>query len=155
MHDRHYLPRPAACAARPRALLPRPAARRAPRCEPAEDLRLLPRGVLPRRVDRRACGRAAGEYVAARAERCARECLIAPHAFLARVDHSDAELATCADYPNQAAAQRAADTRDADADGIYCEDLPCPCSTAGDGGTTTTHQRKLRLGRAVTLGPVR
>jgi hypothetical protein len=28
--------------------------------------------------------------------------------------------ATCADYPNQAAAQRAADTRDADGDGIYC-----------------------------------
>lgn len=35
---------------------------------------------------------------------------------------------TCADYPNQAAAQRAADTRDADGDGIYCESLPCPCS---------------------------
>ena len=35
--------------------------------------------------------------------------------------------ATCADYPNQAAAQRAADTRDADGDGIYCESLPCPC----------------------------
>jgi hypothetical protein len=28
--------------------------------------------------------------------------------------------ATCSDYPNQAAAQRAADTRDADGDGIYC-----------------------------------
>jgi hypothetical protein len=42
--------------------------------------------------------------------------------------------ATCTDYPNQAAAQQAADTRDADGDGIYCEDLPCPCSTkAGDG----------------------
>ena len=37
--------------------------------------------------------------------------------------------ATCSDYPNQAAAQRAADTRDADGDGIYCESLPCPCST--------------------------
>jgi hypothetical protein len=44
--------------------------------------------------------------------------------------------ASCADYPNQAAAQRAADTRDADGDGIYCESLPCPCSTAtpGNGG---------------------
>jgi hypothetical protein len=42
--------------------------------------------------------------------------------------------ATCADYPDQAAAQAAADTRDPDGDGIYCEDLPCPCSTeAGDG----------------------
>src|SRR5690242_6693128 len=30
--------------------------------------------------------------------------------------------AVCADYPNQAAAQKAADTRDADGDGIYCED---------------------------------
>jgi hypothetical protein len=28
--------------------------------------------------------------------------------------------ATCSGYPNQAAAQRAADTRDADGDGIYC-----------------------------------
>src|SRR6478609_3323061 len=42
--------------------------------------------------------------------------------------------AVCADYPNQAAAQRAADTRDADGDGIYCESLPCPC--AGPGGAT-------------------
>src|SRR4051794_11606830 len=41
--------------------------------------------------------------------------------------------ATCADYPNQAAAQRAADTRDADGDGIYCESLPCPCLRPGDG----------------------
>ena len=42
--------------------------------------------------------------------------------------------ATCADYPNQAAAQRAADTRDPDGDGIYCESLPCPCSSASGGG---------------------
>jgi hypothetical protein len=34
---------------------------------------------------------------------------------------SPAFAATCAEYPNQAAAQRAADTRDADGDGIYCE----------------------------------
>jgi hypothetical protein len=39
--------------------------------------------------------------------------------------------ATCADYPNQAAAQRAADTRDPDGDGIYCESLPCPCAGPG------------------------
>jgi hypothetical protein len=38
-----------------------------------------------------------------------------------------AEAAVCADYSNQAAAQRAADTRDTDGDGIYCESLPCPC----------------------------
>src|SRR3954463_7162457 len=42
--------------------------------------------------------------------------------------------ATCADYPNQAAAQRAADTRDGDGDGIYCESLPCPCLKPGDPG---------------------
>jgi hypothetical protein len=41
--------------------------------------------------------------------------------------------ATCSDYSNQAEAQRAADTRDADGDGVYCEDLPCPCSTAMGG----------------------
>ena len=39
--------------------------------------------------------------------------------------------ATCADYPNQAAAQRAADTRDPDGDGVYCESLPCPCAGPG------------------------
>jgi hypothetical protein len=51
---------------------------------------------------------------------------------LAGLSHgsSPALAATCADYPNQAAAQAAADTRDADRDGIYCESLPCPCSTA-------------------------
>jgi hypothetical protein len=42
--------------------------------------------------------------------------------------------ATCSDYPNQNAAEEAADTRDADGDGIYCEDLPCPCSTEAGGG---------------------
>src|SRR3954467_9770450 len=42
--------------------------------------------------------------------------------------------ATCSDYPNQKAAQEAADTRDADGDGIYCEDLPCPCSAEAGGG---------------------
>lgn len=31
-----------------------------------------------------------------------------------------AQAATCSDYTNQAEAQRAADTRDADGDGIYC-----------------------------------
>lgn len=40
-----------------------------------------------------------------------------------------AEAATCADYSSQAAAQRAADTRDGDADGVYCETLPCPCAS--------------------------
>ena len=39
--------------------------------------------------------------------------------------------AICADYPNQAAAQHAADTRDPDHDGLYCESLPCPCAGPG------------------------
>src|SRR4051794_28578855 len=42
----------------------------------------------------------------------------------------------CADYPNQAAAQRAADTVDVDGDGIYCESLPCPCLKPGDPAQT-------------------
>ena len=53
--------------------------------------------------------------------------------------HADRPIAraaaTCDDYSTQAEAQRGADTRDADGDGIYCETLPCPCLGAGgDGG---------------------
>jgi hypothetical protein len=48
---------------------------------------------------------------------------------------SSASATTCADYSTQAQAQHAADTRDADRDGIYCERLPCPCSTRS--GRTT------------------
>ncbi|MCW3000655.1 MAG: hypothetical protein JWN65_4204 [Solirubrobacterales bacterium] len=44
---------------------------------------------------------------------------------------SSASAAVCADYTTQAAAQRAADTRDADGDGVYCESLPCPCLRPG------------------------
>jgi hypothetical protein len=44
---------------------------------------------------------------------------------------SSASAATCSDYGTQADAQRAADTRDADGDGIYCESLPCPCLKPG------------------------
>jgi hypothetical protein len=44
---------------------------------------------------------------------------------------SASSAATCSQYSNQAAAQRAADTRDADGDGVYCESLPCPCASAG------------------------
>jgi len=71
-----------------------------------------------------------------------------------------ARAATCADFPNQAAAQRAADTRDADGDGIYCESLPCPCSAAWHrqhggrpGGGTGSRPR--RLGPTILLGPAR
>ena len=48
---------------------------------------------------------------------------------------SSASGATCADYSTQTDAQRAADTRDPDRDGVYCESLPCPCST-GSGQST-------------------
>ena len=37
----------------------------------------------------------------------------------------------CAEFPDQASAQRAANTVDADNDGIYCESLPCPCLKPG------------------------
>jgi hypothetical protein len=47
---------------------------------------------------------------------------------------SAARAATCSSYSTQAEAQRAADTRDPDGDGIYCESLPCPCSTRSGGG---------------------
>ena len=42
--------------------------------------------------------------------------------------------ATCSDYETQADAQRAADTRDSDGDGRYCESLPCPCAGPGENG---------------------
>ncbi len=48
---------------------------------------------------------------------------------------SGASAATCADYGDQAAAQRAADTRDADGDGVFCESLPCPCAGPGNGSS--------------------
>lgn len=47
-----------------------------------------------------------------------------------------AQAAVCADYSKQADAQKAADTRDADGDGIYCEALPCPCLKPGQTGST-------------------
>jgi hypothetical protein len=56
--------------------------------------------------------------------------------------------ATCADYANQAAAQRAADTRDGDGDGIYCESLPCPCAKGGSGDPSQS-----RPARSPEAGP--
>src|SRR4051812_6315595 len=44
---------------------------------------------------------------------------------------SPAYAATCSQFSNQAAAQQAANTVDADGDGIYCESLPCPCLKPG------------------------
>jgi hypothetical protein len=61
--------------------------------------------------------------------------LVVVLALVGAVNGQPAQAATCADYSNQAAAQHAHDTRDADGDGIYCESLPCPCAKpAGDFG---------------------
>jgi hypothetical protein len=53
-------------------------------------------------------------------------------------------LASCDDHDNQAEAQRAKDTRDAD--GIYCEDLPRPClppdPRAGGAAATSRPSKK-------------
>ena len=63
--------------------------------------------------------------------------------------------AVCADYPNQAAAQKAKDTRDSDGDGIYCEDLPCPCLKPGAPPQTKPVSDAVgALGRSVLLAPV-
>ena len=49
---------------------------------------------------------------------------------LAAVGGPPAYASTCADYTNQAAAQHAHDTRDADGDGIYCESPAMPVREA-------------------------
>lgn len=74
--------------------------------------------------------------------------------------------ATCSDFSKQAAAQEAHNTRDGDSDGIYCESLPCPCSTASGGsndkgGVTGSTPRKpaastpsrIKLGPSMLLAP--
>jgi hypothetical protein len=54
-------------------------------------------------------------------------------AYPASADAPDARAAAaCADHETQADAQRAADTIDADGDGMYCEALPCPPLRPGD-----------------------
>jgi hypothetical protein len=59
---------------------------------------------------------------------------------------------TCSDFPNQAAAQRAHNTRDADHDGIYCEDLPCPCLKPGATSPSKPSHAKRRSARRPALG---
>ena len=66
---------------------------------------------------------------------CALAAVLMASAADAPVPTPIASAATCSDYTNQAAAQRAHDTRDADGDGIYCESLPCPCARGGGGGS--------------------
>lgn len=60
--------------------------------------------------------------------------LIVAIAALSGASAESGMAAVCADYDNQRDAQIAADTRDADNDGIYCEALPCPCLRPGEGG---------------------
>lgn len=67
---------------------------------------------------------------------------------------SAASAATCSDYDNQADAQRAADTRDADGDGIYCEALPCPCLRPGQGGGSKPPRKKRPRKRAEVIRAV-
>src|SRR2546423_13513206 len=70
-----------------------------------------------------------------------------------------AQAKTCAAYPNQAAAQKAHDTRDADGDGIFCEALPCPCLKPGAPAPAPApvvpEVAAPALGTSVTLHPVR
>lgn len=67
--------------------------------------------------------------------------LLLPSAVLALLLFSaPAQAASCSDYANQAEAQRAADTIDADGDGVYCESLPCPCSQEAGGGGQSEQQ---------------
>src|SRR3954453_14866681 len=61
--------------------------------------------------------------------------------------------AVCADYANQAAAQRAADTIDSDGDGIYCESLPCPCLKPGAPAPTPQPTRVPAATPAPTSAP--
>ena len=51
---------------------------------------------------------------------------------------------TCSDYSTQADAQRAADTRDPDGDGVYCESFPCPCLRPGQGSPAPPARKKKR-----------
>jgi hypothetical protein len=85
---------------------------------------------------------------------------VVPILLLVGLAPATAQAHACADYPNQAAAQRAADTRDADGDGIYCEDLPCPCLKpgSGSGGSSQPGHRRTNtggLGASIPLHPVR
>ena len=73
-------------------------------------------------------------------------------AAIAAAAAAPASARTCSDYPNQAAAQRAADTRDADGDGIYCESLPCPCSKKAGGGSGSSPQGCVRPAGVQKIG---
>src|SRR3954454_7348125 len=65
-----------------------------------------------------------------------------------------AQASTCADYPDQAAAQVAHDTTDADGDGIFCEALPCPCLKPTVPTAPAVPQLPDVLGVSIPLGHV-
>lgn len=48
---------------------------------------------------------------------------------------------SCSNYRTQAAAQAAADTRDPNQNGLYCESLPCPCAGKSSGGSGSSHPK--------------
>ena len=58
--------------------------------------------------------------------------------------------ASCSGHPTQAAAQGAADTRDGNRDGIYCNELPCPCAGPGAAAREAAAERR-RTGRPTRL----
>lgn len=66
-------------------------------------------------------------------------------AVVATAHAEPAAAASCADYANQAEAQRAADTVDADGDGRYCESLPCPCAAPTSTPAPRAAGRSLRV----------
>lgn len=74
---------------------------------------------------------------------------------LAALAAPSAQARTCGDYPDQAAAQRGQDTRDADGDGLFCEALPCPCLLSGKkparAPSPATPRARNDLGRSTPL----
>ena len=70
-----------------------------------------------------------------------------------------AQAASCDEHPDQAAAQRAHDTRDADSDGLYCETLRCPClkpdaSRPSPTSSSPSQATPPKLGEPKTFTPV-
>jgi endonuclease YncB( thermonuclease family) len=82
--------------------------------------------------------------------------LVTVFALLAFAPHAGARDYDCSDFSSQAQAQKfmlAGDpySLDSDGDGVACESLPCPCSTAGPGGGgTPSVPERIRFRATVT-----